>query len=244
METTIRDQSKSSGSTNKKIKAIIFDFDGTIIDTETAWYVAFRDAYKKHGVDLTLEQYSQCIGTNLNSFNPYEYLITELNLPIDREEFRKSVQAHHSSLMEQEKMRPGIMDYLNLAKEAGLKIGLATSSDRAWIDKYLNQLGILDYFDCIRTKDDVKNVKPDPELYLQALACLGVHAEEAIAIEDSPNGAKAAMEAGLNTVVSPNATTRHLEIVQSHHRVECFSKLNLNDVIANPKGKLIGGVRS
>ncbi|WKL03205.1 HAD family phosphatase [Paenibacillus amylolyticus] len=66
------------------IKALVFDFDGTIIDTETAWYIAFRDAYKEHGVDLTLEMYSQCIGTSLKTFNPYEYLITDLNLPIDR----------------------------------------------------------------------------------------------------------------------------------------------------------------
>nr|WP_237691068.1 HAD family hydrolase [Paenibacillus caui] len=227
-----------------QIKAIIFDFDGTIIDTETAWYNAFRDAYKKHGVELTLEQYSQCIGTSLGAFNPHEYLVTELNLPIDLESFRENVQSHHSALMEKEKIRPGILDYLKLAKAAGLKIGLASSSDRAWIDKYLNQLGIRDYFDCIRTKDDVKAVKPDPELYLQTIECLGVQADEALAIEDSPNGSKAALAAGLYTLVSPNAITRNLEFPDTHHRVECFSKLDLREVLATPKGKLIDGAKS
>jgi HAD superfamily hydrolase (TIGR01509 family) len=227
-----------------QIKAIIFDFDGTIIDTESAWYEAFRDAYKKHGVDLTLEQYSQCIGTSLHAFNPYEYLIAELHLPIDRESFRQNVQAHHTALMDEEEIRPGILDYLKLAKAAGLKIGLASSSDRAWIDKYLNQLEIRDYFDCIRTKDDVKKVKPDPELYLQTIECLGVQADETLAIEDSPNGSKAALAAGLYTLISPNAITRHLEFPDTHHRVECFSKIDLREVLANPKGKLINGATS
>lgn len=108
------------------IKALVFDFDGTIIDTETAWYIAFRDAYKEHGVDLTLEMYSQCIGTSLKTFNPYEYLITDLNLPIDREAFRESVQLQHAALMNKEKVRPGIQEYLEQAREAGLKLAVAS----------------------------------------------------------------------------------------------------------------------
>lgn len=109
------------------IKGIIFDFDGTIIDTETAWYTAFSEAYGEHGVDLSLEQYSTCIGTSLNSFNPYEYLMTDLKLPIDRMAFRTAVQQRHSKLMELEQMRPGIQQYLDAAKDAGLRIGLASS---------------------------------------------------------------------------------------------------------------------
>ncbi|MFX3633160.1 MAG: HAD family hydrolase [Candidatus Pristimantibacillus sp.] len=215
------------------IKAIIFDFDGTILDTETAWYYAFRDAYKEHGVDLTLDLYSQCIGTSLHQFNPYEYLMTELKLPIDKQLFKQSVHDQHSALMNQEQIRPGIIEYLNLAKESGLKIGLASSSSIKWVEKYLNQLGIRDYFECIRTSEDVVHVKPDPELYIQALKGLGVDASEAIAIEDSPNGARAAAAAGMHCIVVPNAITKLLSFDEpnTYHQGECLTHIDLNKML-------------
>lgn len=219
------------------IKAIIFDFDGTIIDTETAWYTACRDAYMEQGVELTLEQYSLCLGTGFQLFNPYEYLITELKLPLDPKSFKENIHHKYAVHMENEVIREGILDYLELAKDANLKIGLASSSHRAWIDKYLAQLDIAHYFDCIRTADDVEKVKPDPELYLQALAGLGVQASEAIAIEDSPNGALAAAAAGMSCIVVPNAITKYLVFEQSpaYYHAEKLNDIDFQQMIA---GKL------
>lgn len=216
------------------IKAIIFDFDGTIIDTETAWYNAFRDAYKEHDVELTLEQYSGCIGTSLHAFNPYEYLMTDLKLPIDKKAFRESVHLQHSALMQREEVRSGIMDFLNSAQDSGLKIGLASSSDRAWIDKYLEQLEIAHYFECIRTADDVAKVKPDPELYMQTLAGLNVGANEAVAIEDSPNGARAASAAGMSCIIVPNAITKSLAFDKSDrcYYAESLAHIDFHEMIA------------
>ncbi|MDY8022039.1 HAD family hydrolase [Paenibacillus polymyxa] len=216
------------------IKAIIFDFDGTIIDTETAWYVAFRDAYKEHGVDLTLEMYSQCIGTSLKTFNPYEYLMTDLNLPIDRDAFRESVHLQHATLMNKEQVRPGIQNYLEAARKAGLKLAVASSSKREWVEQHLEQLQLLEYFEVIRTADDVSNVKPDPELYVQALEALGVSANEAVAIEDSPNGARAAAAAGIHCVVITNTITGTLEFDMPHQRLSCLTDLEFNDLITKP----------
>ncbi|WP_189029458.1 HAD family hydrolase [Paenibacillus albidus] len=213
------------------IKGIIFDFDGTIIDTETAWYTAFNEAYEQHGVELTLEQYSTCIGTSLNGFNPYEYLMTDLKLPINKQEFRTAVQERHSKLMELEAIRPGIQHYLDSAKKAGLRMGLASSSSLEWVEKYLDQLDIRDYFDCIRTSDHVEKVKPDPELYRQALSCLGLQPEEAVAIEDSPNGSKAAAAAGIHCVVIPNDITSFLEFDTPHHRTDSLNNLDFNHVL-------------
>lgn len=223
----------SEGRNAHMIKAVIFDFDGTIIDTETAWYNVFRDAYKEHGVDLTLEKYSQCLGTSLHSFNPYTHLSTHHNIPIDLDEFRTKIQKAHTEMMEKESIRPGILNYLEAAKEAGLKIGLATSSEKAWIDKFLDLLGIRDYFACFCTADTVKNVKPDPELYNQALECLGVEASEAIAIEDSPNGARAAVAAGIHTIVVKNAITSQLPFGKGHHTYDSLETYTLSDVLKN-----------
>ncbi|CAM4355732.1 HAD-IA family hydrolase [Paenibacillus alkaliterrae] len=135
-------------------------------------------------------------------------------------------------------MREGILNYLELAKEAGLKIGLASSSHRAWIDKYMDQLGIAHYFECIRTADDVAKVKPDPELYVQTLAGLGVSASEAVAIEDSPNGARAAASAGMACIVVPNTMTRSLSFDESRHYYHSDSLANI-DFNQMAAGKLI-----
>ncbi|HWL13370.1 MAG TPA: HAD family hydrolase [Ureibacillus sp.] len=209
-------------------KAIIFDFDGTIIDTETAWYITFRDAYKKHGIHLTLEQYSQCLGTSLHSFNPYTYLKTHHNLPIDLEEFKQSVQQQHTEKMIKEGIRPGILKLLESAKALGLKIGLASSSERVWIDKFVKLHGIENYFECYCTADTVQNVKPDPELYFQALEKLGVEASEAIAIEDSPNGARAAVAAGIPTVVIKNEITKQLPFGDGHYTIDSLDEHELD----------------
>lgn len=213
------------------IKALIFDFDGTIIDTETAWFVAFQEAYKEHGVELTRELYSQCIGTSLNIFDPYEYLITEKNIPLDREAFRSTIHQRHTNLMENEKIRPGVLEYLDAAKEAGLRIGLASSSSLKWVEKYLDQLHIREYFECIRTSDHVTHVKPDPELYIQTLACLQVKADEAIAIEDSLHGARAAAAAGMHCVVTPNEITSFMEFDPAFHRVNSLSDVDFVQLV-------------
>lgn len=213
------------------MKAIIFDFDGTIIDTETAWYIVFKNAYKEYGVDLSLETYSQCLGTNLTTFNPYTYLKTHHNISIDLEEFKKSIQNDYAKLIEKEALRPGILNLLQEAKQEGLKIGLASSSHREWIDKFINLLGLEGYFECYCTADTVKNVKPNPELYLQALEQLGVQANEAIAIEDSPNGARAAVTAGLHTIVIKNTLTKQLQFGQGHHTIASLEHYKLHDLI-------------
>ncbi len=214
------------------IKAIVFDFDGTVIDTETAWYMAFREIYAQHGVDLTLEQYSQCIGTSLHSFNPYEYLVTDLHLPLDLDELRTSVRLRHASLMEAEKVRPGVEEWLAAARKKGLGIGLASSSAAQWVERFLGQLGLREYFACIRTADDVARVKPDPELYLQTLSCLGVQPHEAIAVEDSPNGVKAAVTAGLQCVLVPNAITKYLRFDEVRRRADSLRDVNLDDLVS------------
>ncbi|WNR44512.1 HAD family hydrolase [Paenibacillus roseipurpureus] len=191
-----------------RIKAVIFDFDGTILDTETAWYEAFREAYLEHEVELTLEMYGQCIGTSLHVFDPYAYIVEKKGL--DAQQFRQDVHARHDKKMDQERIRPGVLAYLEEAARLGLRIGLASSSKRSWIDKYLSQLGVGYYFEAIRTAEDVSMVKPHPELYELAMRDLGVQPAEALAIEDSPNGARAAVAAGMHVIVTPNPVTRAL----------------------------------
>src|SRR5260370_40757988 len=103
-----------------------------------------------------------------------------------------------------------------------MKVGVASSSSRDWVHGHLERLGILDLFDCLCSRDDVEHVKPAPDLYLAVLACLGVNAYEAVALEDSPNGILSAQHAGLRCVAVPNPITADLDL--SEARLELCSR--------------------
>ena len=190
------------------IKAVIFDFDGLIIDTETIWYEAYKDALFQHEVNLTIEQFALVIGTDDTVLDTY--ILDNIKESSTISEIRELASNLFHDKIGQPILRDGVEDYLIAAKEAGLKIGLASSSKREWVEKYLTQLHILPYFEVIKTRDDVTTVKPDPELYVQAINALGVNPDEAVAFEDSLNGLKAARAAGLKCVIFPNPVTTNL----------------------------------
>ncbi|MDF2722887.1 MAG: phosphoglycolate phosphatase [Paenibacillus sp.] len=215
------------------IQAVVFDFDGLILDTETNEYHSFVDLYRHFGAELPLEVWAKVIGTDPSAFfNPYDYLETCLGKPIDRDFCRQMRRQRYAERMESELLRPGVISVLEQAQRLGLAIGLASSSTREWIEGYLQQYGIGDYFSCVRTRDDVKQVKPDPELYTQAVERLGVKPAEAIAFEDSPNGALAAHRAGLRPVIVPNPLTESLPFGPHSKRLDTLEGLDLQLLIS------------
>lgn len=217
------------------MRAIVFDFDGLIIDTETPWYEAFRQIYQEHGCELPLDQWLLCVGTTFSSFDPYEYLERLLKRELDRKRLQAIGERKHRELMEKQDIRPGVLDYLTSARESGLKIGLASSSSGSWVEPFLRKHGLYGYFDAIVTADLVAKVKPDPELYIKALDALGVSGDEAVAFEDSLNGLKAARAAGLHCVIVPNAITRHLEFDDYSMRLSSMSEMSLSQVLKRLK---------
>jgi len=212
-------------------KAIIFDFDGLILDTETAEYRSFDDLYRQHGTELSIDVWGKWIGTDAAPFDPYAYLAEITGVKLDREAARAFRRARYDALMAEERARPGVEDYLRTRRKLGLKIGLVSSSSRAWVEGYLRQLGLESRFDCIRVRDDVAKVKPDPELYLQVVEALGVAPEEAVAFEDSPNGALAAKRAGLKCVIVPNELTSRLAFGEHDLRLSSMAEMPLEEVL-------------
>lgn len=214
------------------IKAVVFDFDGLIIDTETPEYEVFKQIYSEYGVDLPLEMYAQNIGTVLGDFNPHSYLGEYLKQDIDPEFVKNLHKERYSILMENFELRDGVLDYLNKAKEMNLKIALATSSHRPWIDGFFERFDLHHYFDCISTAEDVEKVKPDPALYLRTLSLLGVDGNEAIAFEDSYNGSKAAVAAGMHCIAVPNPVTNHFSFEHCSAMISSMSETPLSAIIA------------
>src|SRR5699024_6394485 len=122
---------------------------------------------------------------------------------LDQEMLQKDFQEKFDKKLFDQKARPGVEDYLKAAKELNLKVGLASSSHYDWVSNHLKRLNLFDYFECIKTADDVEIVKPDPALYNEAAKCLGLDPNECLVFEDSANGALAAKRAGMSCVIVP-----------------------------------------
>jgi putative hydrolase of the HAD superfamily len=217
------------------IKAVIFDFDGLILDTETPWFHAYREMFEELGAQLPLEEWAKVIGTNFDHFNPIDYLEQQIKKKIDRAQFVRQAGEKHVAFVQTMMVRPGVVNYLQAAQRLGLRIGLASSSSRSWVETYLHKYDLYSYFEVIRTKDDVAQVKPDPELYLQALEHLGVKNTEAIVFEDSLNGLRAAKAAGIYCVVVPNEVTSQLDFLMHDLRLASMEDMTLEDILSKLK---------
>ena len=212
-----------------KLKALIFDFDGLIVDSETAGYRAWSEAYAAHGCSLPFDQYSACIGT-VDGFDLHGHLEQQSGRTIDPGALEAGCNARWRELVTLESARPGVEALIASAKKRGLKLGVASSSTDEWVVGNLKRLGLANHFDVICTRDLVAAVKPDPSLYLLALERLGVTADEVIAFEDSPHGIVAAKRAGIFCVAVPNAMTRELPLDMADRRVGSLEEFTLDDV--------------
>lgn len=212
------------------IKAIIFDFDGLVLDTETVWYEAYQEVLKEQfQFDLSIEEFSKCVGSSDTGL--FSYLKQEIGNHVEAEELRKSTSEIHRKNIKEIKAREGVEDYLRDAKKAGLKVALATSSTRNWAVTHLTNLGLLSYFDHLITQDDVEHIKPAPDLFLKALKVLEVEPNEAVVLEDSLNGLLAAQASNIRTVIIPNPVTESLAFENYHLKLKSLADMSLSDLI-------------
>jgi HAD superfamily hydrolase (TIGR01509 family) len=214
------------------IRALIFDFDGLILETEGPIYQSWQEVYQAHGQHLPITEWVKTVGTWNNYFNPYFDLESRLGRKLDWSIIEPGRQLRETSLVMQQSVLPGVVDYIRDAHHMGLKVGVASSSDRSWVQGHLERLGLLDSIDCLRVRENVERTKPDPELFLSAAACLGIQPCEAIALEDSHHGIIAARAAGMFAVVVPHSLTAHLPFAEAHMRLDSLASLPLEKLIA------------
>ena len=218
------------------ILALVFDFDGLILDTETTDFQSWQEVYRAHGCELRLEDWADCVGRPAGHFDPFEHLQRLSGVRVERAQIRAQRSARMRELNLRQSVLPGVCDYLREARGLGLKIGLASSSDRAWVHGHLGRLGLLDYFDTIKCVEDTGAHKPDPAPYLVALDTLGVPPGKAVAFEDSPHGVAAAKAAGMLCVAVPNSITRRLGLDRADLVLDSLASVPLSELLARLDG--------
>lgn len=214
------------------ICAVIFDFDGLMVDTESIAFASWQEIFVEHGAEMPFDHWASLLGGSTAAFDPCAALEAQIGRPVDRDSVWTRRRARKQTLGWQQPLLPGIEGYVERARELSLGLAVASSSDRAWVAGHLNRLGIIDRFDHIVTSDDVARVKPAPDLYLAALSKLGVAPDEAFALEDSANGTRAAQAAGLFCVVVPNAVTERLSLDHADLRLASLTEMPLDAIIA------------
>jgi len=223
------------------IQAVIFDFDGLILDTEAPEFQVWQEIYQAYGCELPLTVWANAIGTSLDVFDAHKHLEALLGQALDRESIQAIRRQRCAELLRTQPILPGVQAYIADAKRLGLRLGVASSSSREWVVGHLTRLDLSTYFDCIKCSNDVPRVKPDPALYRAVLDSLGLQAEQAVALEDSPNGIAAAKAAGLFCVAVPNPLTRQLSLTQADLHLNSLADLPLEQLLAAVQRRHLNG---
>ena len=215
------------------LRALIFDFDGLILDTETPEVLVWQSIYKEHGFELPVEEWEKTVGGyGLSNFDAAHHLSAQTQGRLDPVSLRAQYRLEADAIIHANPVLPGIMDMILAAKEHGLKVAIGSSSPHSWVDTHTQRLGIYHHFDHIICQDDVApgRTKPHPDIYLKALEALQVDKTEAVVFEDSPNGALASKRAGVFVVAVPNPLTAKMN-VQGDLTVPSLAELTLQDLM-------------
>ena len=214
------------------IRAVVFDFDGLVLDTELPIFTSWCAVFEAHGAaPPTIEEWSAEIGTT-GVVNIEGWLVERSTRPVDLDAAHEARRAHRDELLAAEVARPGVEQWLDEAHAAGLGVAIASSSPAEWVLPLLDELGLRARFEPVVTAGGSVRGKPAPDTYLRACELLGVEPRQALAVEDSPNGIAAAKAAGLHCVTVPHVLTESLDLSAADLRLTSLAECTLADAIA------------
>lgn len=209
------------------IRAIIWDFDGTIIDSEWPHFAASRDACQHYGLELTLDQWQARIGIHNKTHWSQQMIIDHIGVPADLDTILDRTRTHKNEMTHAQPIRDGVEALFSKSHGAGIPMAVASSSPTTWVGPHLDRLNLNQFVSALRTRDDVQNAKPWPDVFLAAAAALTIDPSECLAIEDSAAGAKAAKAAGMTCVVCPNPVTAGQDFSHADLVVESVAQIPL-----------------
>lgn len=208
------------------IKAVIFDFDGLLVDSEDLWYQAYKTTCAKYGGDYTEELRAETIGQGGISI----ILMELFNIQEDRQIFRQKVRDTFKTLTTNGlKLMPGAREIVRQLKQ-DFPLAIGSSSHTEHIRSTINSLGLSDAFVSIVGGDQVERSKPFPDIYLKAAADIGVEPKSCLVFEDSLNGVRAAKSAGMRIVAIPSNPTSS-EFTEANWIFNNLNSVDLNRVL-------------
>ena len=238
--------SMKSQMTNPKspIAALIFDFDGLIIDTETPQYQTWRDVWAAHGAHLPAERWIELLGKPPTTADLHAELEEKIGRSLDRAAVKGGRGEALMRIIDGMPVLPGVREYLRDAKSLGLKLAVASGSPRDWVERFLKQRELFDWFDAIVTGEDTERHKPNPEPFLEAAKRIGAAAERCIVFEDSTNGIRAARAAGMFAVAVPNPLTHGLDFPAAGADLQLVSMadMSLAELVARAGAASASGI--
>jgi putative hydrolase of the HAD superfamily len=206
--------------------AVIFDFDGTVLDSETPEYESHRRFFADHGVELTREEWCTGVGIVQPDTHWYDWLCGRAAAPPTFQQFRDETRRYFRESVQMEPM-PGISALLGALVAAGVPRAIASTASADWVVSAIGELGLIPSFTTIVTGDQVKRGKPAPDVYLEAARRLAVEPARCVAIEDSGPGLASARAAGMKTVAIPHPINTAHDFDAAHLCVESAAKLTL-----------------
>lgn len=219
------------------IDAVVFDFDGLIIDSETPIFRATAAALAEQGLVLTVPGWATVVGHG--EADSFQALQRAVGGEIDREAYEVAYAAQDRSWHETEPALPGVADLFAALAEDGIPCGVASSSSSRWVEGHLDRLGLRHLVSAVATADRVGGrSKPAPDTYLLACADLGADPARSVALEDSAPGIAAARAAGLTVVAVPSHITRHTDLSAAHHQVPDLTHLDPAGLAALVEGQV------
>lgn len=185
----------------KNIKAVVFDMDGVLLDSERITRIMWAKAGEEYGIDDVAASVKDCTGA-ARPFQ-YAYLRRKYGEDFPAEEFRQRCshlfhEYADANGLPRMTYAKEILEYL---KERGYVLALASSTNHDTVERELKEAGLIDFFETITCGDQVKNSKPHPEIYLTAAESIGVAPEDCAAVEDSPNGIRSCHAAGMKSIM-------------------------------------------
>ena len=198
-----------------KFSAVLFDFDGVLVDTEWAIYQAWRRLFEAHDHDLPLSLYTRCIGSDFATWSPKTHLEDLTGTGFDWHDLDARRQREITAELEDAGAMPGAVAVLEQLAAADMPCAVVSSSSHHWVDGWLERLDLARYFQTTVCRGDAPTIKPAPDLFLAAAERLGVQPSACLVIEDSLNGVLAAKAAGMTVWVVPNRVTAGLDFAQA-----------------------------
>lgn len=209
------------------LQALVFDFDGLVVNTEEPGFVSWRELYEEFGQTLTLQDWTAATGY-VGGFDPHRHLERLLGRSLDWSVLAPRREARNWELTLREPVLPGIEPLMSAARTAGLRLGVASNSGSGWVEEGLRRLGLRPFIDAVVTRDMVLKPKPAPDMYLKCVQTLRVVPATAVALEDSEPGARAAKNAGLKVVAIPNQFSALQDLSFVDHKVASAAELDLD----------------